>query len=49
MKILLEYFNEKLGIEHTVKPTIGNESLLENSSDKDTKSCQLFHMKEKHP
>jgi hypothetical protein len=42
------YFNGKLGIEDTVKPTIGNESLFENNSDKGLKDYQLFHIKEKH-
>jgi hypothetical protein len=33
MKILLEDFNEKVGREDTFKPTIGNESLLQDSND----------------
>ena len=32
-KILLRSFKTKLGKEHTSKPTIGNESLLEHSND----------------
>jgi hypothetical protein len=31
-----------MGIEETVKPTIGNESLLENSSDKEYKKLSTF-------
>jgi hypothetical protein len=48
MKIMLENFNAKLRIEDTFKPTTGNESLRENSSDKGIKSGQLFHIKKKH-
>jgi hypothetical protein len=33
MKILLGDFNAKLGREDTFKPTIGNESLHEDSND----------------
>jgi exonuclease III len=33
MKILLGDFNAKLGKEDTFKPTIGNESLCEDSND----------------
>jgi hypothetical protein len=33
MKILLGDFNAKLGREDTIKPTIGNESLHEDSND----------------
>jgi hypothetical protein len=33
MKILLGDFNAKLGKEDTFKPTIGNESLHEDSND----------------
>jgi hypothetical protein len=33
MKILLRDFNAKLGREDTFKPTIGNESLHDNSND----------------
>jgi endonuclease/exonuclease/phosphatase family metal-dependent hydrolase len=33
MKILLENFNAKVGREDISKPTIGNESLQENSND----------------
>jgi hypothetical protein len=33
MKILLGDINAKLGREDTFKPTIGNESLLEDSND----------------
>jgi hypothetical protein len=33
MKILLGYLNAKLGREDTFKPTIGNESLREDSND----------------
>jgi hypothetical protein len=32
-KILLGYFNEEVGREDTPKPTIGNESLHDISSD----------------
>jgi hypothetical protein len=34
MRILLGYFNAKLGRKDTLKPTIGNESLQEDSNDK---------------
>jgi hypothetical protein len=37
MKILLEDFNAKLGREETFKPTIGNESLHEDSNDNDVR------------
>jgi hypothetical protein len=40
MKLLLECFNAKLGIE--------NGSLREKSSDNGGKSCQLFHVKKKN-
>jgi hypothetical protein len=33
MKILLEYFNAKVGREDIFKPIIGNESLHEASND----------------
>jgi len=33
MKILLEDFNVKVGIESIFKPTIGNESLHQDSND----------------
>jgi hypothetical protein len=33
IKILLRYFNAKVGKEDIFKPTIGNESLLEISND----------------
>jgi hypothetical protein len=33
MKILLVYFNAKVGREDVFKPTIGNESLYESSND----------------
>jgi hypothetical protein len=33
MKILLGYFNAKVGREDTFKPTIGNESLDQDSND----------------
>jgi hypothetical protein len=33
MKILLEEFSAKVGIEYIFKPTIGNESLHEISND----------------
>jgi len=33
MKIVLEDFNAKLGGENIFKPTIGNESLNQNSND----------------
>jgi hypothetical protein len=33
MKILLGDFNAKVGRENILKPTIGNESLLEDSND----------------
>jgi hypothetical protein len=34
MKILLVDFNAKVGREDTFKPTIGNESLHQDSNDK---------------
>jgi len=33
MKIILGYFNEKVGRENIFKPTIGNESLHQDSND----------------
>ena len=33
MKIILGYFNAKLGRENILKPTIGNESLHQDSND----------------
>jgi 2-hydroxy-3-keto-5-methylthiopentenyl-1-phosphate phosphatase len=37
MKILLQDFNSKVGREDTFKPTIGNESLHEDSNDNDVR------------
>jgi hypothetical protein len=37
MKILLGDFNAKLGREDILKPTIGNESLHQDSNDKDVR------------
>jgi len=37
MKILLGYFNAKLGREDICKPTVGNKSLLQNSNDNDAR------------
>ena len=37
MKILLEEFNEKLGRENTFKPTIGYNSLHQDSNDNDVR------------
>jgi exonuclease III len=45
MKILLGDFNAKLGKEDTFKPTIGSESLHEDSNDNGVKSCKLCHIK----
>jgi len=35
MKILVRYFNKKLGREDICKPTVGNMSLHQNSNDND--------------
>jgi hypothetical protein len=45
IKILLGDFNAKLGREDTVKPTIGNESLHQDSNDIGVKSSKLCHIK----
>jgi hypothetical protein len=45
MKILLGDFKAKLGREHTFKPTIGNESLHEDSNDNGVKSSKFCHVK----
>jgi hypothetical protein len=45
MKILLEHFNAKVGMEDIFKPTIGNESLHEITNDNGVKSSQLCHIK----
>jgi len=37
MKILLGYFNAKVGRENIFKPTIGNESLHQHSNDNGVK------------
>jgi len=41
MKILLGDFNEKLGREDICKPTIGNESLHQESNDGDDRIVTL--------
>jgi hypothetical protein len=46
MKILLGDFNAKVGREDASKPTIGNESLHQDSNDNGVKSSKLCHIKE---
>jgi hypothetical protein len=46
MKILLGDFNAKVGRENIFKPTIGNESLHQDSNDSGVKSSKLCHIKE---
>jgi hypothetical protein len=45
MKILLGDFNAKLGREDNFKPTIGNESLHEDSNDNSVRVVNLPHQK----
>jgi len=42
-KILLGDFNEKLGREDNFKPTIGNESLHQDSNDNGDRIVSFFH------
>jgi hypothetical protein len=46
MKILLGDFNAKLGKEDTFKPTIGNESLHEDSNDNGVRVVNLATSKD---
>jgi hypothetical protein len=48
MKILLGDFNDKLGREYIFKPTIGNESLHENSNHNGVKSSRLCHIQKSY-
>jgi len=41
MKIQLEEFNEKVGRENVFKPTIGNESLHQDSNDDDVSTVNF--------
>jgi hypothetical protein len=45
IKILLRYFNAKIGREYIFKSTIGNESLHVISNDNGVKSSQVCHIK----
>ena len=45
MKILLGDFNAKVGREHIFKPTIGNESLHQDSNDNGVRLVNLPHQK----
>jgi hypothetical protein len=45
MKILLGDFNDKVGREDILKPTIGNESLHEISNDNRVRVANLPHPK----
>jgi hypothetical protein len=42
-KCLLEDFNTKLGGENIFKPTIGNESLYQDSNDNDVRVVTSAH------
>jgi hypothetical protein len=46
MKILLGDFNARVGREDSFKPTIGNESLHQDSNDNGVKSSKQCHIKE---
>jgi len=43
MKIILGDFNEKLGRDINFKPTIGNESLHQDSNDNSVRIVSFFH------
>jgi hypothetical protein len=43
MKILLRYFNVKVGRENVFKPTIGNESLHQYNNDNVFRKVNLPH------
>jgi len=45
MKILLGYFNAKVGRENIFKLTIGNESLHQDSNDNGVRIVNLPHRK----
>jgi len=42
MKIMLKDFNEKLGREDNFKPTIGSESLHQDSNENDVRIIRFF-------
>ena len=46
-KILLGDFNAKVGRENTFKPTIGNESLHQDSNDNGVRLVNFEHQKTK--
>jgi len=45
MKILLGDFNAKVGRDNVFKPTIGNESLHQDSKDNGVRIVNLRHIK----
>jgi len=45
MKILLREFNAKLGRENIFKPTVGNESLYQDSNDNGVRIVNVCHIK----
>jgi hypothetical protein len=48
MKILLGYFNAKIGREDNFKPTTGNESLHEISHDNGVRVVNFCHIKKSY-
>ena len=45
MKIILGDFNAKVGRENIFKPTVGNESLHQDSNDNGVRIVTLSHQK----